>query len=158
MKTAKGNNYAMLLGISVNDKVITLPLRECVDINTEPEYLTKMQDDIAARIILDTKPAATLQKQLERIEHHKEQMLDAYKLLFDCYQGMITPKSRATIVDKARRDMMNAMDNKMIRHFASMYLSVNRADNYVLPDERDQLVADTVAVMKLNDTPVSESV
>lgn len=151
MKTAKGSNYAVLLGITVVDKMMTLPLHEWLDINTDPAYLAEMQSDIAQRIISGAKPSGTLSKQLERIEHHKQQMIDAYKLLFECYKGMKEPHSRTTAVDKARSEMLQMMDNKMLRVFAAQYLSSDGADSYVLPEDKGKLIADTVAAMKVKD-------
>jgi hypothetical protein len=158
MKTAKGSNYGVLLGITVVDKVMTLPLHDWLDINTDAAYLAEMQKDIAACIISGVKPSGTLTKQLERVEHHKQQMIDAYKLLFECYKGMKEPRSRNTAVDKARSEMLNMMDGKMLRVFAAQYLSADGADSYVLPEDREKLIADTVAAMKVKDAAVSNSV
>lgn len=158
MKTAKGSNYAILLGLNVTDKVLTLPLHDWLDINTDPVHLAEMQKDIAACIIAGVKPSGTLSKQLERIEHHKQQMIDAYKLLFECYGLMKEPRTRITAVDKARFEMLSMMDNKMLRVFTAQYLGSDAVNTYVLPDDSEKLIIAAVAAMKRKDTPVVETV
>lgn len=161
MKTAKGNNYKSLLGIHTGYKVLTLELKDTLPFDTTAGYLQTMRETIAARIILNTKPAGTLQKQLERIEHHREQMLDAYTELFRCYQGMTEPQSRQSPIDKARTEMLQAIPDsrdgqKMLRQMCSLHLG-ERADSYVLPDDKAGLIAATVAAMRAADNPVKAS-
>jgi len=151
MKTARGSNYDMLLTIHVEKHLLTLPLTEPLDIETSFEYLQKMRETIAARIILGTRPAGTLQKELERIAHHKDQLLDAYKGLFRCYRHMIEPQTRVSAAYKAKSDMLNCIsDMKLLRGMCAITLG-DKADDYVLPADRLVLIADTLEGMAAAD-------
>ena len=110
-----------------------------------------MLDVIEQKITSEKKPAGTLAKALERIAHHRNQLQDALTVLCDTYDRMTNVGSngraqRASAVVKARRAMLEAMPDKVLRDVAKLYLP-HTIDDFILPDDRAQLIKDTVAAM-----------
>jgi hypothetical protein len=107
------------------------------------EELEDMAGAILQRIAEGKRPSSTLIKQLQRIDIHTKHLTAAYVALFNAYQGMLTAPS--TLTDKlanakvsALHDMLVQMPDKMLRDFGSMQGA--SAYDYVLPDERDNLI------------------
>lgn len=109
--------------------------------------LDKIIEAIEQRIAEGKKPSATLRKQLERISDHRAQLEDAITKLFGAYARMTAevPYQRGSVAAKARRDMLAAMTDKVLKEFAKVYL--DDVSEYVLPDDRAQLEADVLKTM-----------
>lgn len=149
MLTAKGNNYKTLLGIHTGYKALTLQLNSELPDSMMHFDLAKVVEMVNDRIIKEKIPSETLKKQLARIELHRDQLLDAYTKLFDCYVGMTTTQTRQSPIDKARLDMLHSItDMKMLRAMCAIHLGEDKASDYVLPVEKDKLITDTVAAMR----------
>lgn len=109
------------------------------------QYVEDMIVHIDQRVVDSKKPASTYLKCLERIVHHREQLSIALNKLINTYERAIAaPLSHA---DRARIAMLEAMDDKMLRQFSMIYLK-DKADDFVLPDERDELIDAAIAAMK----------
>ena len=151
MKTAEGNTYNVLLNIQATDKQLTLTYNNFLPaalIEATPESIAAMIPLISEKIAQGTKPAGTLIKQLERIEQHREHLLDAYTELWRCYKAMTEPQTRTSPIDKARSEMLSGIpDMKILRMMCTISLG-EKADDFILPDDKAALIAATVAAMR----------
>lgn len=148
MKTKQGNNTATLLSIHTGYKVLSLQLKDDLQDDLSSMYLPAMVDMVNTRLASGEKPAATFTKQLERIEHHKEQLIDAYREIWACYGRLIEPQRRTSPIDATRRAMLEAIpDMKMLRAMCALHLH-DAAAEYVLPDDKGKLILATVEAMK----------
>lgn len=150
MKTAKGNNLPMLLDFQVcdTDMHIRIKLANNLAGDITQEMIEKAIPFINDRLITRQKPAATFEKELQRIEHHREQLRSAYLSLWESYVYASTPQTRQSAVDKAKLEMLSAMPDKMLRQFAELYLD-GTAQDYILPDEKERLIDATLSAMKV---------
>ena len=100
--------------------------------------------------IAEAKPGAgVLSKQLERLAHHVEQLGDSAVKLFSAYQNITAKPTRTSAAAKARRAMLEAMSNKMLKEFAGIYMDISE---YVLPDDRAALIDTLLAAMAHSET------
>lgn len=152
MKTKQGNNTATLLSIHTGYKVLSLQLKDDLQGDLPSMYLPNMVDMINNRLASGEKPAATFTKQLERIEHHKEQLIDAYKELWACYGRLIEPQKRTSPIDTTRKAMLEGIpDMKLLRQMCALHLTVDKAADYILPDDKGKMIQATVEAMKTVD-------
>lgn len=152
MKTVKGNTYQTLLNMTLVDRTLTvhIPLEQNLLGNIDREYIDKAIPFIREQIDTERRGSGVLQKELLRIEHHREQLRDAYLSLWQSYSYAITPQTRQSSVksaaNKAQLAMFAVMSDKMLRQFASGMLA-EKADDFILPDERDKLIEATLQAM-----------
>jgi hypothetical protein len=149
MKTAKGNTYSVLLPANVEDNLLLLKYSQAIKFNGwSQDILDKMPAVLNEIINSSKRGSGTLEKQLQRIEHHKDQLLDAYSNLFETYTRLTTPQTKQSPIDKAQYTMLSLMNDKMLRSFAGSVLAEGKANDYILPAEREQLIDAVIAVMK----------
>jgi hypothetical protein len=108
-----------------------------------------MASHINNRIAAEKKPSATYAKVLEQIDDTREYLSELYAKLFEVYQRDVddTPKTRMSPKDKTMCEMLGSMPDKMLRDFAKITLG-DKADDFILPSERDQLISAYIAVGK----------
>jgi len=149
MKTAKGNNYQTLLSMTLADRqmTVTIPLSQNLLGDIDQIMIDKAIPFINELIQTEKRGSGTMEKQLLRIEHHREQLRDAYLSLWQSYVTATTPQTRQSSATRAQLDMFSLMNDKMLRQFASSVLG-DKADDYILPTEKGKLVSDLIAVMK----------
>ena len=106
------------------------------------EHVAAMAQHIAERISQERKPAATYTKVLQQIEEESTYLVELYVKLLETYQRAtdVTPKTRTSPKDKAQMDMLSMMPDKMLREFTRLQLG-EAVDEFILPDERDNLIA-----------------
>lgn len=149
MKSKSGVSYSELLDVVTSgDNHLILTVSAPLKFVAELSAINTMLPIITERIQQDKKPAQSLLKYLGQIELHRDHLIAAYAGLFDTYARMITPQTRQSPIDKARYDMLAAMPDKMLRQFAAGQIGGERADSYVLPDDRVTLIDTVVAVMR----------
>ena len=158
MLTKKGNHYKALLDVQVIDRVmiVHINLNQNLLGNIDQVAIDKAIPLISERIQSEKKPAGTLEKNLHRIEHHREQLRDAYMDLWQSYLYMVTPQTRegsvqkaASAVEEARYAMLRSIpDDKMLRSFCAVTIGEDAAAEFILPDERENLITATVTAMK----------
>ena len=153
MKTAKGSSYASLLDFELADVNMTVRIKLETNLlgDITPEMIATAIPFMTARIQSARKPGATFEKELNRIELHRNQLRDAYLSLFESYLYVTQPQTRVSSVSAAsataQHNMLAAMPDKMLRSFAEIYLG-DKAREYLLPDDREEMIAVTVAAMK----------
>ena len=156
MRTAKGSSYTSLLDFEVTDvnMVVRIKLERNLLGDITPEMIATAIPFIAERMQSERRPGATFEKELNRIELHRNQLRDAYLSLFESYLYATQPQMRVSHVGAAaataQQKMLTAMPDKMLRSFAEIYLG-DGAQQYLLPDEREQMIEATVAVMKVSE-------
>ena len=156
MKTAKGSSYTSLLDFEVMNvnMVVNIKLERNLLGDITPEMIATAIPFIAARIQSERKPGVTFEKELNRIELHRNQLRDAYLSLFESYLYVTQPQTRVSSASvataTAQQKVLTAMPDKMLRSFAELYLG-DTAQQYLLPDEREQMIEATVAVMKVSE-------
>ena len=149
MKIAKGNTYTTLLAVKVEQGTLyaslTVPMSIGDLCQTNIERMGMVIND---RIRDDKKPAATFVKCLERINLHRAHLTQAYVELFETYQRMLTPAARTSPIDKARTAMFDKMPDKLLKANAELYIGLDKVNDFILPDEREQLIDTVVAAMR----------
>ena len=156
MKTAKGSTYAGLLDFEVTDTAMVVRIN--LQANLLGDITAKMIADaipfISERIQSERKPGATFEKELNRIEIHRNQLSTAYMSLIESYLYASQPQKRtsngAIAATTAQREMLTSMPDKMLREFAKLYIS-DAAQEYLLPDEKDTMIAAVLAAMKVKE-------
>lgn len=147
MKTAKGNTYTTLLNVKIEDGDLYLHVRVPMELgNIDHDFIEKMIPVLNDTMMSGKKPSNTYEGCLSRIEHHRDQLRDAYVKLFETYMRAITPQTRTSPIDKARAGMLSAMDDKMLKQFATLQ-NVDLSD-VILPDDRETLIDSIIAAMK----------
>lgn len=149
MRTSKGNTYSTLLAVNIDSGYLGTGFNVPMELGSVDScYIAAMATHLNDRITQEKKPAKTYEDCLHKIEHHGEQLVQAYVKLFETYQRDIAPPApRTSSKDIARTEMLQVMDDKMLRTFAGMYLA-DKASDYILPDEREQLITATVVAMR----------
>lgn len=148
MKTAKGNNYQTLLNMALVDHTLTvsIPLQQNLLGDIDQVYIDKAIPFISELIQTEKRGSGVMRRELLRIEHHREQLRDAYLGLWQSYAYTVTPQTRQSSATKAQLAMFAVMNDKMLRQFASGVL-LEKADDFVLPSERDKLIEATLQAM-----------
>jgi hypothetical protein len=138
------------MNMDISNDVLTVRMKMANNLlgDITPAYIDKALPVITERIQTGQKPAATFEKELSRIELHRQQLRDAYLSLLQSYAYIITPQTRQSPKDKIILDMLEAMPDKMLRQYAEMYLANGQAQEYVLPSERDRLIEATMVAIK----------
>ena len=116
--------------------------------DVSPEMKTKLCEYVSDVIKDEKRGHLKFTKCVQRIEHHLEQLTNAYNEIVDSYMSFVTPHSRRSSKTKTQYDMLSNMPDKMLRQYAHA-MQVSNADDFVLPDERESLI-DSV-VEKLNE-------
>ena len=153
MKTAKGTTYADLLDFELMDTnmVVNIKLAQNLLGDITPEMIAKAIPFMVGRIQSEKKPGATFEKELGRIELHRNQLRDAYMSLFDSYLYASQPQKRvsnsAIAATTAQREMLVNMPDKMLRSFAQIYLS-DEALDYILPEHKEEMIVAVITAMK----------
>ena len=157
MLTKKGNHYKTLLHMQLTDNLMTVYISLSSNLlgDIDQVAIDKAIPLISERIQSEKKPASTLEKNLHRIEHHREQLRDAYMDLWQSYFYMVTPQTRetsaakaASAVEEARYAMLRSIpDDKMLRSFCAVTIGEDAASEFILPDEREQLIKAAVTTM-----------
>ena len=156
MRTAKGSSYTSLLDFEVTDvnMVVRIKLERNLLGDITPEMTATAIPFIVERIQSERRPGVTFEKELNRIELHRNQLQDAYLSLFESYLYVTQPQTRVSNVNAAaataQQKVLTAMPDKMLRSFAELYIG-DVAQQYLLPDEREQMIEATVAVMKVSE-------
>ena len=150
MLTKKGNNYQTLLNMTLSDRTltVTIPLEQNLLGDIDQAYIDKAIPYISELIQSEKRGSGVLEKELIRIELHREQLRDAYMSLWQHYVTGVTPQTRQSTATKAQLAMFDIMNDKMLRTFASSVLPEGKADDFVLPSERQQLIDAVIAAMK----------
>ena len=153
MKTAKGTTYASLLDFELmgTNMVIKIKLQQNLLGDITPEMIATAIPFMVERIQSEKKPGGTFEKELNRIELHRNQLRDAYLNLFDSYLYATQPQTRVSsaviATTTAQREMLTAMSDKMLRSFAEIYLS-DKAQEYLLPDDKEKMIVAVMAAIK----------
>lgn len=149
MKTSKGSTFTTLLNVKVEQGDLYLHVRVPMDIgDIDAGYIAAMIPHINERISQDKKPGGTYERCLEQIDHHRTHLANAYATLFETYQRTLVPATRTSSADKAKAEMLASIpDMKMLRAMCAIALG-DAASNYVLPDDKERLITDTVAAMR----------
>ena len=155
MKTATGLNYDTLFSSTTAiDGKLSLMLNVPMTVTIDATWLDAAIPHIKDRIATEKKPAGTYERCIEQIALHSDLLCKAYTKLYETYQYATTPQTRnghstSAAIDTARTDMLASIkDDKMLRAMCAIYISVDAAAEYILPDDRAQLIAATVAAMK----------
>ena len=150
MKTAKGNNYQTLLNMTLTDRTLTvhIPLAQNLLGDIDQVYIDKAIPYISELIQSEKRGSGVMEKELIRIELHREQLRDAYMSLWQHYVTGTTPQTRQSTATKAQLAMFAVMNDKLLRQFASGVLAEGKADDFVLPGERQQLIDAVIEAMK----------
>lgn len=149
MLTAKGNNYESLLNVVAVNGTLTVTATVPMTMDIDKAWLDKAIPWIKDKITTETKPHATLLKCIEQIEHYKQHLTQAYIKLHETYTYHTTEQKRQSPIDKARYEMLSSIpDNKMLRAMCALHLGDEKASNYVLPDEKEDLINATVQAMR----------
>lgn len=161
MLTKKGHSVRMLLDtvtiaggyLTIKNMAVSTGIK---DFEGSTGY-EDMASHINNRIAAEKKPSATYAKVLEQIDDTREYLAELYSKLFDVYQRDIddTPKTRMSPKDKTMADMLASMPDKMLRDFAKLTLG-DKADDFILPSERDQLISAYIAIGKNGAVAVTE--
>ena len=156
MKTQNGNTYKSLFDVTVQSGVLSTKFNVPMTLpDVDGAYLDKLTEHVNDCIMREVRPGTTYQKCVNRIEHHRQQLRGAYIELIETYQRAITPKATLqTAADKARYAMFALMDDKMLRMYASNVIG-EKASDFILPDEREQLVELVVQGMKERENGVA---
>ena len=150
MLTKKGNNYQTLLNMSITDHTLTvhIPLQQNLLGDIDQEQIDKAIPYISNLIQLEKRGSGSMEKELLRVEIHREQLRNAYMSLWQHYIIGTTPQTRQSTATKAQLAMFAVMNDKMLRQFASGVLAEGKADDFVLPGERQQLIDAVIEAMK----------
>ena len=153
MKTATGLNYETLFFHTVaSEGKLNLQLDIPLDVTLDKEWFDVAIPHMKDRIATEKKPGATYEKCIEQIALHTEHLVKAYVKLFETYQYVTLPQTRnghSAVIDTARADMLASIkDDKMLRAMCALHIGEDAAEDYILPDEREQLIAATVKAMK----------
>lgn len=149
MKTAKGNNYQTLLNMGLADHTLTvhIPLAQNLLGDIDQAYIDKAIPFITDLIQSEKRGSGAMGKELLRVEHHREQLRDAYMSLWQHYVTATTPQTRQSSATKAQDAMFAVMSDRLLRQFASGVVG-EKADDFVLPDERQKLIDTVITAMK----------
>lgn len=149
MKTAKGNNYQTLLNMTLTDRTLTvhIPLQQNLLGDIDQALIDKAIPFISELIQSEKRGSGVMEKELLRVEYHREQLRDAYLSLWQSYVTQTTPQTRQSSATKAQEAMFAVMNDKLLRQFASGVIG-EKADDFVLPDERQRLIDAVIAAMK----------
>lgn len=154
MKTAKGNTYTTLLNFSIENGELTVKFPVPMDTpNVNVEYIEKAIPIINERITTEKKPGATFEKCLAQIEGHRQHYIAAVVNLIETVDGIVNPvkQTRTSSADKARYEMIAGIakaDSKMFKSFAVMHLGEDKVNEYILPDDNEEVINAIVAKMK----------
>ena len=155
MKTASGLNYETLFkDVVATEGKLHLLLNVPVAMEMDRAWFDLAIPHMKDRIATEKIPGATYERCIEQIAMHSDRLAKAYTKLFETYQYVTTPQTRnghsaVAAVDSARTDMLSAIkDDKMLRSMCGIYLGADAANEYVLPDDRAQLITATVVAMK----------
>ena len=146
MLLKKNNTIESLLSFFKDGNFVTFASSDFPDVS--PEMKTKVCEFVSDTIKEEKRGHLKLTKCLQRIEHHLEQLTNAYGDIIESYQSFITPHSRRPSKTKTQYDMLALMNDKMLRQYAHG-MEVSSADDFVLPDERESLI--DAVVEKLNE-------
>ena len=156
MKTAKGNTFSNLLTIDIptdNSIVLHMPTAHKLTVPStaeeQPDIITWVTDLVQA----ERKGSGVVVKCLEQIEHHRDLLVKAYAKLFESYTYATTPQTRnsAGTADKARRAMLEALPDKVLRLNAGVYLSEEALLDIILPDDRERVIQLILDAIKAED-------
>ncbi len=151
MLTSKGNTTQTLIGISAQNNTLTLhfpPSRPHGLVVPDDTVSGKMADHINSILSADKKGAGTYKKCLEQIELHRDLLIKAYAKLFESYTYATTPQQRTSPVEKARRDMLTSLPDKLLKATALVHLSEEVIDDLILPNDRVEMIERVLAKMK----------
>jgi hypothetical protein len=120
-----------------------------------------MESAIRDKIETGERPAGTLKKALERVEHHKEQLVDAVTILVQTYTRMTDPPSRKGLNKgrakfNAQRALLEGMTDKMLKDFARIHIG-DSIDDMILPDDRSECIAQIIDVFEKKDEGTEQS-
>ena len=156
MKTAKGNTFGNLLMVEIptaNSITLNMPTAHKLTMpgiaDGQPDIITWVTDLVQA----ERKGSGVVTKALEQIEHHRDLLIKAYAKLFDSYLYATTPQTRSSAgtADKARRAMLEALPDKVLRLNAGVYLSEEALLDIILPDDREKVIQLILEAMKAED-------
>ncbi len=153
MKTAKGHTYTDLLNFDVTEGTLYAKHTVPMSLGTVThDDIDTMIPHINDRITTEKMPHATYEKCLEQIEHHRELYIKAIVKLIETYNNAVAVhKTRTSPAHKARAEMLAVMDDRMLKAFASNYVSEDTMADIILPDDRDALITATLTAMQEKD-------
>lgn len=148
MLTKKGNSLHNLMNASLIDRTLTvhIDLEQNLIGDIERNWVIKHAAWINDKLTTGTRPAGTLEKELLRIEHHREQLRDAYLRFFRAVITGTTPQSRESSAVKAQREMLSKMSDRLLRDFAKSVLPTWQ--EYKLPGDKAKLVEDIIKKLR----------
>ena len=156
MKTAKGNTFSNLLTIDIpTDNSITLrmPTVHKLTVPSTADGQLELVAWVTDLVQTERKGSGVVVKALEQIEHYRELLVKAYAKLFESYTYATTPQTRSSAgtADKARRTMLEALPDKILRLNAGVYLSEESMADIILPDDRERVIQLILDAMKAED-------
>ena len=149
MSKTNGTSYTALLAFNVEDGMLYTRFEVPTDIgNLFTTDIEAMIPRINDRLANGARFASTFQRCLDQITFHREHLINAYVTLIETYQRMSMPATRTSPVDKARVEMFQKMPDKLLKANAELYISADQINEFILPDERAQLIDTVVTAMK----------
>ena len=98
------------------------------------------------------KPAVSLEKYLVQIELHTEHLQAAYDGIRVLHLNATTTQVRTSPKVKARQQFLATMDDTMLMAYAKrINVPQDFLDDVILPDERERLVGEILAVLSKED-------
>lgn len=157
MKIAETQNYKVLIemlrsDLDTSQGIVTyryaLPVGLLQKVEINQRLTERALPFILERIQTGKKPGVTFKKQLERIHIHSEQLKDACTKLWESYILATTEHKRMSSVLKVRQDMLERMSDTLLKNFALSILDSDSVKEYILPDDRAQLISAVIAKMQ----------
>ena len=150
MRTAKGSTFENLLDIATGIRKLTVTLNKPLEFqrDTEENHAALVQW-VTDTILRGKKGAGVLQKYLEQIEHHRELLARTYEKLYESYTYAMNP-IRQSPIERARRQMFEAMPDKLLKLNCAVYLKEEQLADIILPDDREKLIEMTLIAMSYN--------
>ena len=159
MKTSTGLNYHTLFSdVTADGGKLYLALKVPMTVEFNEAWFHAAIPHMQERIATEKKPGGTYEKCIEQIALHSDLLAKAYVKLHETYTYATTPQTRSTssgtvaAVDAARAQLLAAVkDDKLLRAMCIIYIG-DAASEYILPDERAQLISATVTAMRVSAT------
>lgn len=115
------------------------------EIKKMDEQYTSAYTWIEDRIAAKKNPHSKLQKELDRINYHAEQLHAAYEELLRLHEYWSNERNKESLLAKTQRRMLDKMSDKVFKLYAVDVLGGDKVGNYIWPDDRQQ-VTDVLVV------------